>query len=293
VSRRDPEQQESNPGSRIPDPGSGAPIGIFDSGVGGLSVLREIRRELPAEDLIYVADSGYAPYGDRPEDYVRGRAIAIMEFLRARNVKAVVVACNTATGIAVDALRARYAEPIVAIEPAVKPAAAQTRSRVVGVLATTQTLAGQKFAKLVSTHAGDVEVLTQACPGLVEQVERGEMTGASTRSLVEQYLRPMLEKGADTIVLGCTHYPFISDVIRDVAGSAVRIIDSAGPVAREVRRRLQMNGLLAPESHVGTERFWTTGSPEQVASVIEQLWSGKVDVRSMPVASEERSARTR
>jgi glutamate racemase len=269
------------------------PIGVFDSGVGGLSVLREIRRELPAEDLIYVADSGYAPYGDRPEDYVRGRAIAIMEFLRAQNVKAVVVACNTATGIAVDALRARYSEPIVAIEPAVKPAAAQTRSKVVGVLATTQTLAGQKFAKLVSTHAGEVEVLTQACPGLVEQVERGALASESTRSLVEQYLGPLLDKGADTIVLGCTHYPFVSDVIRDVAGPAVNIIDSAGPVARELRRRLQQNGLLAAEPRTGTETFWTTGSPEQVATVIEQLWSRRVDVRPMPVSSEERSASTR
>lgn len=281
MSRRNPEQQESNPESRIPDRGSSAPIGVFDSGVGGLSVLREIRRELPAEDLIYVADSGYAPYGDRPEDYVRGRAVAIMEFLRAQNVKAVVVACNTATGIAVEALRARYTEPIVAIEPAVKPAAAQTRSRIVGVLATTQTLKGQKFAKLVSTHAGDVEVLTQACPGLVEQVERGDLASASTRSLVEQYLRPLLDKGTDTIVLGCTHYPFVSDVIRDVAGPSVNLIDSAGPVARELRRRLQANGLLASESRVGTETFWTTGSPEQVAAVIEQLWSRKVAVREM------------
>ena len=269
------------------------PIGVFDSGVGGLSVLREIRRELPAEDLIYVADSGYAPYGDRPEDYVRGRAIAIMEFVRQQNVKAVVVACNTATGIAVDALRARYSEPIVAIEPAVKPAAAHTRSKVVGVLATTQTLAGQKFAKLVSTHAGDVEVLTQACPGLVEQVERGALASESTRSLVEQYLRPLLDNGADTIVLGCTHYPFVSDVIRDVAGPAVNIIDSAGPVARELRRRLQQSGLLATEPRTGTETFWTTGSPEQVATVIAQLWSRKVDVRPMPVSSEERNASTR
>jgi len=270
------------------------PIGVFDSGVGGLSVLREIRRELPAEDLIYVADSGYAPYGDRPEDYVRGRAIAIMEFLRAQNVKAVVVACNTATGIAVDALRARYAEPIVAIEPAVKPAAARTRSRVVGVLATTQTLAGQKFAKLVSTYAGDVEVLTQACPGLVEQVERGDFMSASTRSLVEQYLRPMLDKGADTIVLGCTHYPFVSDAIRDVAGPDVNLIDSAGPVARELHRRLEANGLLAAEPRTGAETFWTTGPPEQVANVVEQLWSRRVVVQSLPpVPSEERSARTR
>ena len=283
------------PESREPRAQSGEPIGVFDSGVGGLSVLREIRRELPGEDLIYVADSGYAPYGDRPEEYVRGRAIAVMEFLRSQGAKAVVVACNTATGVAVDALRARYDVPIVAIEPAVKPAAAQTRSRVVGVLATTKTLAGQKFAKLVSTYAGDVEVLTQAAPGLVDQVEAGQLTSPSTRSLVEQYLRPMLDKGADTIVLGCTHYPFLGDVIREVAGPSVTVIDSAIPVARELRRRLLAGSLLAPGDRRGSESFWTTGSPAHVRTVIEQLWDGAVDVRAVPPASqsEERSARAR
>lgn len=271
---------------------SDAPIGVFDSGVGGLSVLREIRRALPTEDLIYVADSGYAPYGDRPEEYVRGRAVAIMEFLRTKDAKAVVVACNTATGVAVDALRARYDLPIVAIEPAVKPAAARSRSRVVGVLATTQTLAGQKFAKLVSTYAGDVEVLTQAAPGLVDQVEAGQLNTPSTRSLVERYLRPMLEKGADTIVLGCTHYPFLDDLIRDVAGSDVVVIDSAVPVARELRRRLQGGHLLAPDDRRGSETFWTTGSVDRVRAVIAQLWSSEVEVRELPpVAESQRSAR--
>lgn len=268
------------------------PIGVFDSGVGGLSVLREIRRELPAENLIYVADSGYAPYGDRPEEYVRGRAVAVMEFLRSQGAKAVVVACNTATGIAVDALRSRYDVPIVAIEPAVKPAAARTRSRVVGVLATTQTLAGQKFARLVSTHAGDVEVLTQACPGLVDQVEAAALASEATRSLVEQYLRPLLDRGADTIVLGCTHYPFVGDLIREVAGPGVTVIDSAVPVARELRRRLQASGLLAPETHRGSETFWTTGSPDRVRTVIAQLWGGNVEVRAVS-EREERSASTR
>lgn len=271
-----------------------APIGVFDSGVGGLSVLREIRRELPAEDLIYVADSGYAPYGDRPEEYVRGRAVAIMEFLRGQGAKAVVVACNTATGIAVDALRTHFDVPIVAIEPAVKPAVAQTRSGVVGVLATTQTLAGQKFAKLVRTHAGRVEVLTQPAPGLVDQVEGGQLATASTRALVEQYVRPLLDKGADTIVLGCTHYPFLDDVIRDVAGPSVTVIDSAIPVARELRRRLQVSGLLAVADRRGTTRFWTTGSIDHVRGVIGQLWDGDVEVRSLPSTTEgeERGAGT-
>jgi glutamate racemase len=259
-----------------------------------LSVLREIRRELPAENLIYVADSGYAPYGDRPEEYVRRRAIAVMEFLRSKGAKAVVVACNTATGIAVDALRDRYNVPIVAIEPAVKPAAAHTQSRIVGVLATTQTLAGQKFAKLVSTHAGDVQVLTQACPGLVDLVEAGLLTSTKTRFLVEEYIRPLLDKGADTIVLGCTHYPFVGDVIRQVAGPSVTVIDSAVPVARELRRRLEASGLLAPDGRRGSETFWTTGTPGSVKTVVAQLWASHVDVRAVPNVSdsEERSGHT-
>ena len=176
-----------------------------------------------------------------------------------------VVACNTATGIAVDALRASFTLPIVAIEPAVKPAAARTRSGVVGVLATTQTLASERFSKLVETHAAGVRVVTQPAPGLVERVEAGELSTAATRALVEQYVRPLVDSGADTIVLGCTHYPFLSAVIQDVAGTSITVIDPAVAVARELRRRLEAGGLLAPEARVGRERFWTTGPPEQSA----------------------------
>jgi glutamate racemase len=266
-----------------------APIGVFDSGVGGLSVLRDIRRELPAEDLIYVADSGHAPYGDRPAGYVQARAEAIVEFLLAQGAKAVVVACNTATGTAAAALRARWDVPIVAIEPAVKPAVAQTRSGVIGVIATTQTLGGRKFAALVEAYAGGVQVLSQPCPGLVERVEAGELSTPATRSLVEQYVRPLVEQGADTIVLGCTHYPFLSDAIQAAAGPGVAVIDSAVPVARELRRRLAAAGLLALETRQGGEGFWTTGAPDDVQPVIAELWRKDVDVRAMP--SERETAR--
>jgi glutamate racemase len=256
-----------------------APVGVFDSGVGGLSVLREIRRALPAEDLIYVADSGYAPYGDRPAEYVQARAVAMVEFLIGTGAKAVVVACNTATGIAVDALRAQFALPIVAVEPAVKPAAARTASGVIAVLATTQTLTAQRYARLVQAHAGTVQVLSQACPGLVERVEAGELSNAETRALVGRFVRPLVEKGADTIVLGCTHYPFVADLIQEVAGPGVTIIDPAVAVARELRRRLESNGLLAPDGRLGSEQFWTTGQVEDVQRVIAQLWAGDVRVR--------------
>jgi glutamate racemase len=171
------------------------PVGVFDSGVGGVSVLREIRRALPAEDLIYLADSAYTPYGDRPAAVITERSIAMVTLLEREGVKAVVVACNTATGIAVDALRAKFAMPIIAIEPAVKPAVARTRSGVVGVLATTQTLASERFSKLVETHAAGVRVVTQPAPGLVERVEAGELSTPPTRSLVERYVSERSHSG--------------------------------------------------------------------------------------------------
>jgi glutamate racemase len=168
------------------------PIGVFDSGVGGLSVLREIRRELPGEDLLYVADSGHAPYGDKPIDAIEARALAITDLLVAEGAKAVVVACNTATGAAVRLLRSRYGIPIVAMEPAVKPAVERTRSGVVGVLATRRTLESHKFALLLQQVAGGATVLLQPCPGLVERVEAGDLDGEGTRALLADYLTPLL-----------------------------------------------------------------------------------------------------
>jgi len=257
---------------------SDRPIGVFDSGVGGVSVLREIRRVLPAEDLIYLADSAYTPYGDRPADVIIARSIAMVALLEREGVKTVVVACNTATGVAVDTLRTTFSLPIVAIEPAVKPAAAHTRSGVVGVLATTQTLASERFSKLVNVHAAGVRVVTQAAPGLVERVEAGELSTPATRSLVEQYVAPLVASGADTIVLGCTHYPFLAPLIQDVAGPAVTVIDPAVAVARELRRRLEAADLLASNGRVGTDRFWTTGPVELAQPVIAQLWGAPVEV---------------
>ena len=248
------------------------PVGVFDSGVGGLSVWREIRRELPAEDLIYVADSGYAPYGDRDAAFIRDRARAIVAFLVSQQAKAVVVACNTATGVAVDALRAQFAAlPIVAIEPAIKPAAARTRSGVVGVMATTQTLSSERFSRLVHQHANGVRVVLQPCPGLVEQVEGGALTAPATRALLQNYVHPVIEQGADTIVLGCTHYAFLADTIQEIAGPGVAIIDPAVAVARELRRRLDTAGLAAPPGGPGTATFYTSGQRDQFCKMLEQL----------------------
>lgn len=260
------------------------PIGVFDSGVGGLSVLREIRRELPAEDLLYVADSGHAPYGDKPERLIEARSLAIAEFLVSRNAKAIVVACNTATGAAVATLRARFALPIVAIEPAIKPAAANTRTGVIGVLATGNTLASKNFERLSARFGADVEILVQACPGLVEQVEAGDLSGGRTRALLERYVLPLLERQADTLVLGCTHYPFLAPLIREIAGPSGAIIDPSAAVARELRRRLADAGLLSHRPRPGTESFWSSAAPDRAQELISRLWGAGIGVISLPNA---------
>jgi glutamate racemase len=258
------------------------PIGVFDSGVGGLSVLREIRRELPCEDLIYVADSGHAPYGDKPAETIEARALAISEFLVGEGAKAVVVACNTATGAAARVLRDRYPVPVVAMEPAVKPAVGLTRTGVVGVLATRQTLASLSFSTLLEQVAGGAQVLLQACPGLVERVESGDLDGDSTRALLDGYLRPLIARGADTLVLGCTHYPHLKSLIGELVGPAVAVLDSGAAVARQVRRRLDAVGLLTDSVRPGRERFWTTGCAVGARALVSRLWGSEVVLEPLP-----------
>lgn len=258
------------------------PVGVLDSGVGGLSILREIRAALPHEDLIYVADSRYAPYGERTETFIEQRVTAIVEYLIAEGAKAVVVACNTATGVAIEALRSQFRIPIVAIEPALKPAAAMTRSGIVGVLATHRTLESEKFARLRERHAAGVDVMIQPCPGLAEQVEHGEFASAATRAMVSDYVRPLVDKGVDTLVLGCTHYPFLQPLIREVAGPGVTIVDPGDAIARELVRQLGREHLLSDHDRNGTTRFVTSGDMEQVRRVIDQLWKDSVTVEPLP-----------
>lgn len=259
-----------------------APIGVFDSGVGGLSVLREIRAALFNEDLLYVADSGFAPYGDRPSDFILQRAEAIVAFFLSQQVKAIVVACNTATAVAVQTLRARHPQIIVAMEPAVKPAAAITKSGIIGILATSRTLASESFSRLTERHGQGVQVLLQACPGLVEQVEKGDLSGPATEALITRYVASLRERGADTLVLGCTHYPFLAPLIQAVAGPEVTVIDPSAAVARELQRRLQSGELLSSQGRVGAEQFWTSGVPTQVHPVLAQLWGKTVEVAALP-----------
>lgn len=255
-------------------------IGVFDSGVGGLSVLRHVRAQLTRLPLLYVADSGHVPYGDKTPDYIRERSVTLTEFLLREGAAAIVIACNTATAAAAAALRERFDVPIIAMEPAVKPAVTATRSGVVGVLATVGTLESARFAALLEQYAGDVEIVTQACPGLVEQVEAGELAAAKTRELVERYTRPLLERGADTIVLGCTHYPFLRPLIAAVAGSGVQLIDTGEAVARQVVRKLPEK-LLGRLDAMPEERFWTTGDAVSASRIVSQLWGRSVVVAAL------------
>lgn len=258
-----------------------SPIGVFDSGVGGLSVLRHIRSELPYEDLLYVADSGYAPYGDKTPEQIVARVMHLGAFLIERGAKSLVIACNTATAAGAAALRARYDLPIVAMEPAVKPAAAATRNGVVGVLATVGTLQSAQFAALLDRFGGDVDVVTQPCPGLVECVERGELAGPAVDALLRRYLEPLLARGADTIVLGCTHYPFLRPLIETIAGADIAIIETGAAVARQLVRRLNDAGLRTPATQAGSETFWSSGNSAAIEQVVRCLW--RPDARLSPL----------
>ena len=257
-------------------------VGVFDSGVGGLSILREIRKTLPSLKVIYFADSKYAPYGDRTAGEITQRATSASDFLLQRAANAIVVACNTATEVAVDAVRARHSIPVVGLEPAVKPAVAQSRTSVIGVLATSQTLASAKYSKLLATHATSARVISQACPGLVECVEAGDLTSEATRSRVAGFVKPLIDEGADTLVLGCTHYPFLLDAITAAAGPGVAILESAGAVARQLRQRLEAAGIAVPDSGEGVEEFWTTGDPGHVGAVMSQLLGRAVAPQAVP-----------
>ncbi|MCX2688109.1 glutamate racemase [Pseudomonas sp. DCB_AW] len=249
-----------------------APIGVMDSGVGGLSVLAEIQRLLPNESLLYVADCGHVPYGEKSADYIRQRCRRIAEFFQQQGAKAFVLACNTATVAAVADLRELYPQwPLVGMEPAVKPAAAATRSGVVGVLATTGTLQSAKFAALLDRFASDVRVVTQPCPGLVERIETGDLSSPALRQLLLGYVQPLLAAGCDTLILGCTHYPFLRTLLADMVPADVAIIDTGAAVARQLQRLLSASDLLAEGPAVDT-RFWTSADPQSLRKILPLLW---------------------
>jgi glutamate racemase len=253
--------------------GVDAPIGVFDSGVGGLSVLRHIRASLPHEQLLYFADSGFAPYGGKPEDAIVERSLAIARFLLGFGIKALVVACNTATAAAIRPLRDAFPDlPIVGVEPGLKPAAALTQTRTVGVLATESTLASERFVRLRDqvADATGVRFLGQPCAGLADRIEKGELQSAATAALVRRYVGPLLAQGADTLVLGCTHYPFVQPLIEQIAkgltAKPVAIVDTGEPVARQLTRLLTLHGMVRQQEGEGLLAAFTTGSETALAN---------------------------
>ncbi len=264
------------------------PIGIFDSGVGGLSVLKAIRKELPNESILYFGDQAHIPYGPRPKEEIQAFSVAITRFLQRKSAKLIVVACNTASAAALRHLRDLFPEiPIVGMEPAVKPAAEMTQTGKMGVLATPTTFAGELYASVVERFGQNVEIFTSTCPGMVEQIEAGELESVKTREILVTALEPMLEAGIDTVVMGCTHYPFVIPVIQSITGSEVRIIDPAPAIARQVGRLLDQRDLLNTRNDREVLQFFTSGDPDRFADMVLTLIGETAD--ALPVHWEGHS----
>jgi glutamate racemase len=265
------------------------PIGIFDSGVGGLSVWREVVRELPLEDTLVFADQAHVPYGPRPTDEIRALTLRSAQYLRARGCKALVVACNTASAAALKLLRDGFPDwPVIGMEPAIKPAAALTRSGTIGVMATSATFQGRLFQATAGRYAQGVKLIEQICEGLVERVEAGDFDDLATDTLLEHLLTPMLAAGADVIVLACTHYPFLLDAIRRVVGPDVAVLDPAPAVARYLRTVLNERELGTHRSRPARHRFVTSGEPQRFARIVARLIGERGSVTCAPwTASDE------
>ncbi|MDN7916392.1 glutamate racemase [Burkholderia cepacia] len=263
-----------------------APIGIFDSGLGGLSVLRAARAQLPDESFIYVADSHHAPYGPRDEAFITERTLAIGEWLAREGAKALVIACNTATARAIAAIREHLPMPLVGVEPGIKPAAAVSASGVAGVLATQSTLNSPRFQALLDRYGAGRRFICQPGHGLVEAIERGDTNSPALRALLDSYLQPMLDDGADTLVLGCTHYPFFTETIRDLVGDRLTIVDTSDAIARQLARILDERSLRAPAgTRAVPPRFCSTSDGRQLQVLASTLLGLAAPVESVTISS--------
>jgi len=253
-------------------PSPSQPIALYDSGVGGLSVLRAAQAALPHERLLYFGDQANVPYGSRSLEELRAIAEASARFLLSQGAKLIVIACNTASAAALKHLRAVFPDvPFVGMEPAVKPAAEQSLTRKVGVLATPSTFQGELYASLVERFAQDVEIFQSTCPGLVSQIEKARLNTPKTRRILEEAVLPMLDAGADTLVMGCTHYPFVIPLIEKIAAGRARVIDPSPAVARQTARVLAERSLLNPSPEPGSLRFITSSEPAAFEYALSRL----------------------
>lgn len=255
-------------------------VGIFDSGLGGLSVLREIHNLLPSQPLFYIGDQSHVPYGKRQLNEIRKFSVAITQYLLDRGAKLIVVACNTASAAALQDLRGIFPDtPFVGMEPAVKPASRQTHNGVVGVLATPATFQGKLYNTLVERFAKNVTILKSTLPGLVEKIEQGNLNSPETRQILEEAIKPMVAQGADTLVLGCTHFPFVLPLIREIAGPHINVIDPAPAIARRTKSLLQENNLLCEGQATTDLILATTGNLTNFKTSIRHL----LDLQAHPV----------
>lgn len=248
------------------------PIGIMDSGIGGLAIYRALRQQLPNEDFIYFADSRYCPYGSRTNEEIEARVSRVATYLVELDVKAIVIACNTATVRAVSSLRAVHGVPIFGIEPGIKPASLVSNTRKVLLLATPKTLESNSVARLQESHGVDLEIISQPCPGLVERVEAGDLAGKITHELLHQFLLPVETSNADVVILGCSHFIFLEPLVRSIVGPAIEILEPSRAVALQVGRRLEdqlLNAGTFPEA--GDKFFTSSAIPETVSAVASQL----------------------
>ncbi len=247
------------------------PIGVLDSGFGGLTVLRELRALLPHESFLYIGDNAHCPYGPKSAEAIRDRVFTLTDALLARHAKLIVIACNSATIAAVEAARARYPVPFTGMEPAVKPAAARTRSGCIAVLATEASAAGEKFHRLVHTHAAGVRVITRPTPEFVALVEAGDLDSPHAEAVARAILAPILAAGADTLVLGCTHFPFLRPLLARLLPPEIAVIDAGAAVARRVRDLLAADHALAPDTAPGSALLHTTGDAAHANAILPRL----------------------
>lgn len=258
------------------------PIAVYDSGVGGLSVLRALLIELPNEDFIYLGDQAHVPYGERSLEALRELADGVTRFFIQQGAKIIVIACNTASAAALKYLRAKYPEQIfVGMEPAVKPAAEQTHSHKVGVLATPSTFHGELYASVVERFANGVEIFQSTCPGLVAQIEQGNLDGEETMRILHDALDPMLAADVDKIVLACTHFPFVIPQIEAIVAGRATVIDPAPAVARQTARVLAQKDMLSTATKPGRIHFYTSGDPKNLQTITHKLIGLKASIHQV------------
>ncbi len=259
-------------------------IGIFDSGLGGLSIAKEVRKILPSEDILYIGDCGRAPYGDKTESFVIERVLKISDFFIKHNAKAIVIACNTATAAAIDLLRTKVTIPVVGVEPALKPAVLNTKTGAVGVMATTRTISSERYKKLLNTYNPDnkVKVVSMKCSGLMNCVENGAWDNPETLALIEKYTKPIKEANADFVVLGCTHYPFLKKQISNALGPNVVVYDPSPAVAKQVLHQLTKLESLEKDK-VGTDRILITELTKKNQEIINLLWDHAIEAENLEI----------